>query len=159
MPRESASIVNKRFGRLLVISVFDVVRKNYTRYLCQCDCGNKKVAWRFSLTRGSTRSCGCLAIESNKTHGKTYSKAYQKWAGMISRCKRPVGKNRWYKKVKVCDRWLHSFENFYADMGDPPKGLTLDRINSLGNYGPENCRWATWKQQASNRRTRSKKEL
>lgn len=88
------------------------------------------------------------------THGLTDSPEYISWIGMRNRCQRPrdiAYKYYGARGITVCDRW-QSFENFYADMGKRPKGLSLDRINSAGNYEPTNCRWATSKQQHENRR-------
>lgn len=78
---------------------------------------------------------------------------YRRWYGMMHRCYRETatGYHRYGGRgIRVCDRW-HSFEHFYADMGEAPSALSLDRINNDGNYEPENCRWATAKQQANNR--------
>ena len=89
------------------------------------------------------------------THGARW-RAYQAWANMIRR--RANRKHKGFKYwggrgIRVCGRWLQSFENFYADMGDPPPGLTLDRWpDNDGNYEPGNCRWATWSQQRANQR-------
>lgn len=93
-------------------------------------------------------------LKTNQRHGKIDSGAYRSWRAMRQRCS-TGGK---YEKlgVAVCDRWATSFENFYADMGDRPEGMTLDRINPFGHYEPDNCRWATADQQAVNtRRNRS----
>ena len=91
------------------------------------------------------------------THGKYYShrKTYACWQGMKQRCynKNCCNYNSYGGRgIIVCDRWMHSFENFLADMGKKPEGMSIDRINNDGNYEPSNCRWTTVKVQQSNRR-------
>jgi hypothetical protein len=115
------------------------------RYLCVCECGQLGVVRQAMLKRGLSQSCGCLAIEINKTHGgwSEHYSTYRTWQGIIQRY---GGRG-----IKVCRRW-HKFVNFFADMGERPKGLTIDRINNDGDYCPTNCRWATYSQQNKNRR-------
>lgn len=158
-------LTGQRFGRLTVIEAGHRDPKERRLYWrCLCDCGNEHVTRGAQLRRGETRSCGCLRVDMGKaktlTHGmsrrKTRRKVYGVWATMRRRCDNPGQQSyRLYggRGIKVCERW-HTFENFYADMGDPPAGCSIDRIDPDGDYEPGNCRWATAKEQRANQRPR-----
>lgn len=147
------SIIGERFGRLVVVSA----GSRAGQWICQCDCGNQKEAAKGNLTAGRTKSCGCLRKErpNGTTHGSTGTLTHRRWLSMRRRCldsSQPYYPNYGGRGITVCARW-DQFENFLSDMGEcPSPAMTLDRIDSNGNYEPANCRWATSKQQCRNTR-------
>ena len=145
----------QRFGHWIVLQKHcEKDRFGNIYWLCKCDCGSKKVVIARSLRRGVSKSCGCYNREVHTRHGKGSAPIYNIWTQMLARCNNPKATsyhNYGARGIKVCKRW-HSFENFYADMGDNPEDKTLNRINMDGDYSPSNCNWASWKEQ--NRNTR-----
>lgn len=120
----------------------------------RCSCGIRKIVCVNNVKNGTTKSCGCLQRKIATKHGMANTKTYNNWHGMKTRCYNKNEKNYKYwggRGIKVCKRWM-KFENFLEDMGECPKGKSLDRKNNDKGYCKENCRWATPKQQANNRR-------
>ncbi len=154
-----ANVLKKKFNRLKVLS-FAYKDKWHSRYWrCLCDCGNYKFVNTRDLQKNRVKSCGCLAKEvaskQSWKHGKVNTKAYSSWHHLKSRCNNPNDTAYKYygaKGIKVCERWINSFKEFYKDMGDPPLGYVIDRINPYKGYYPENCRWITMVDNARNTR-------
>lgn len=148
------------FGRLTAIEECGKsANGKITLWMCRCECGNTTKASTADLNRGHSRSCGCLqrdsVTEMSSTHGMSNTKIYKVWKSIKARC--CDQNNKSYpayggRGIKMCDRWLNSFEAFLNDMGYPEAGTSLDRKNNNGDYTPENCRWATPKEQARNTR-------
>lgn len=157
--------IGDKYGHLTIIAPAYSPKGRNKRWLCKCECGVEKVICISHLRNGGTVSCGCKKIylirASAITHGfsrdPNYKSEYSTWAAMKARCSNPKKKN--YKDyggrgIKVCERWLNSFENFLEDMGKKPsKEYSLDREENDGNYEPNNCRWALLEVQSRNKRT------
>jgi hypothetical protein len=126
------------------------------RVQCRCDCGKDHSV--LVTEWGKTQSCGCLRTEQlvarSTTHGHTGTSIYMTWGDMVNRCTNQTHA-RWVdyggRGISVCDRW-RKFENFLADMGERPSGMTLDRIDNDRGYEPGNCRWVSQSLQNRNRR-------
>lgn len=146
-----------KYNRLTLVR-HDKTIEGKSYWICTCDCGTVCSIRIDSVKNGHTKSCGCFKKErdSQTKHGKVYTRMYTIWTGMIQRCSnsRSTGYHKYGGRgITVCERWL-KFENFYKDMGDPPKKeYSLDRLDNNGNYTPENCRWSSPMEQAQNTRT------
>lgn len=156
------------FGRLTAATRADARVNGSVAWWCDCVCGNRAMVGAADLRYGKTKSCGCLHREiaslrahqlgrANARHGHKRdgkeSRTYASWRAMLKRTADLTNKYYGGAGVIVCPRWRESFDAFLADMGERPRGKTLDRYpNPAGNYEPTNCRWATGVEQRANRR-------
>lgn len=152
---KESDFIGKKFGSCTVLSRAGS-RNNKAAYLVRCDCGREKLATGHRIKNGLDTKCSKCRVT---IHGRHNNGSFMTWKQMLRRCnsiKSASYVNYGGRGITVCDRWL-KFENFLADMGEKPYGLSIDRINNDGNYEPGNCRWTTMKVQASNRRKPTKK--
>lgn len=158
-------MVGRVFGSLTVLSCAGWDRKGQATWHCRCACGREVTVIGTNLRSAHSKSCGCRRAAvfkaASTVHGHTShtgkSSTYRSWRSMVQRCIYPkdIGYHRYGGRgITVCEQW-RKFENFLADMGERPKGKTLDRINNDGDYEPGNCRWATPKEQNANRGAKS----
>lgn len=156
---------SERYGRWTILSEWEPIQDlrgwNKPRYLCVCDCGTFKVVRRSALRNKTSESCGCLGREKRqaasfkalKKHDYHGTRVYNIWKGMRQRCSNPncEGYPQYGGRGIVVSEHWNNFLNFLNDMGEPPEGLSLERVDVNGNYTKENCVWATDFEQAQNK--------
>ena len=156
MPK-AVDLTGLKFGRLLVEKRLSRNKSLKYMWSCRCDCGAQREVNGGCLVSGNTTSCGCYLKERITKHGGTGKGSYNTWRAMVRRCTNPKDKDyeRYGAKgVRVCPEWLSDYSAFAVCMGEPQGADTLDRIDTYGDYTPQNCRWASPTQQARNIRHR-----
>lgn len=144
-----------KFGLLTVVERV-ANRGKKLRYKFLCECGRLKEIDKYSVQSGNTKSCGCLYSKNcpARTHGKSKTKTYAIWRGILARCYNTKLKAYPYyggRGITVCEEWF-DYINFLKDMGERPEGMSLDRTDTNAGYSKQNCRWATAEEQAQNKR-------
>lgn len=152
------NLTGQVFGRLTVLEQAGRTKQGAVKWKCLCECGTQVIVSRNNLRSGTSQSCGCLQRELQseraRTHGLSHTRTYRIWFEMQRRCGdrgHHAYKDYGGRGITVCERW-QSFGAFLEDMGEAPKGLSLDRRDNDRGYSPENCRWATQTVQCRNKR-------
>lgn len=161
----SENLLHRTFNRLTAIGIAGRDKRGRWRWLWRCSCGKYKILTATTVKSGQTRSCGCWVSDGTyhinrtvyrKRDGKHWLPEYGVWSGMKARCENaqnPGYKNYGGRGVALCERWQHSFDNFYADMGKRPSSQhSIERKNNDGIYEAANCYWATDAEQKRNQR-------
>lgn len=154
-------MIGKTFNSLTIIGkAATPASRNESYWNCRCECGKETIGAGTAIRSGHKKSCGCLLTkkgnENRIKHGYAKTSEYQTWRNMRSRCKNPKTINYKYygaRGIEVCKRWMDSFENFLADMGNKPSAAhSIERRDNDGNYEPDNCDWILMAEQATNKR-------